>query len=564
MKHLSKYYLLPAIALVLFGAVLGVQLDSYLSDDDMRDQVEKLQSAFLQINKNYVDPVDAQNMAEEGIDGMLDALDPHSTHIPAEQVKEVKDQYQGSFGGIGIMFEVVEDTARVISPIADGPSENVGVMAGDRIVQIEDTTAVPASASSIQDHLKGEIGSEVKMTVYRPLTNKRLTFTIERDEIPMYSINSSYMVGDETGYVEIDRFSMQTYDEFMTTVKELRSQGMERLVLDLRNNPGGVMQSAVKIADEMLSAGLTIVRTKGRSPQMDQRYRARDGGVMEEDPIIVLVNGNSASASEIITGALQDHDRALVVGRRTFGKALVQKQFDLDSGGLLQMTVGRYYTPVGRLIQTPYEKGDKRSYYKQKFSTIRDATFDLSSYRESIPDSLAYQTDNGRTVFGGGGILPDYVVQPDTSTLPYYVRNSGVDFGFVTRWFSQHEQEIRSQWRDREAEFRQSYTVSESTLSDFWTFADTTGAVTLTTDPEKVNPSERVYLKESAEEAEQVVATRIKGFLSRQLYGSRSARRILNQSDPVFEQAMSLWPSSQELATYHGFSMPAQSMRNDE
>ena len=360
MKRLNKYHIVPAIALLLFGVVLGVQFDSYVTSDDALKQFEKMKRAFAIINGRYVEPVEAGNVAEEGVKGMLNSLDPHSSYIPPEQVADTRDRYKGSFGGIGILFEP-GDTARVISPVAGGPSEKVGIMAGDRIVEIEDSSAIGLSANGIQDRLKGKIGTEVTLTVYRPLSDKRLTFTIERDEIPLYSINSSYMIDDQTGYIEIGRFAMSTYDEFMKKVDDLKSEGMERLVLDLRNNPGGVMKSAVQIADELLGRPVTIVETKGRSSEMNRTLRSQKGGELSSQPVIVLVNGQSASASEILSGALQDHDRALLVGRRTFGKALVQKQFELNDGSLLQMTVGRYYTPAGRLIQTPYEKGNRQA-----------------------------------------------------------------------------------------------------------------------------------------------------------------------------------------------------------
>jgi carboxyl-terminal processing protease len=560
MKRLNKYHVLPAIALLLFGAVLGVQFDSYVTDDDALQQFEKLKRAFAIINGRYVEQVSAGNVAEEGVKGMLNSLDPHSSYIPPERVEDTRDRYKGSFGGIGILFEPAgseTDTARVISPVADGPSEKVGIMAGDRIVEIEDSSAVGLSANEIQDRLKGKIGTKVSLTVYRPLSDKRLTFTITRDEIPLYSINSSYMIDDQTGYVEIGRFAMSTYDEFLKKVEELKGQGMERLILDLRSNPGGVMKSAVQIADEMLArAGITIVQTKGRSSAMNQTLRSQSGGALSGQPVIVLVNGQSASASEILAGALQDHDRALIVGRRTFGKALVQKQFELNDGSLLQMTVGRYYTPAGRLIQTPYEKGNRKEYYEDKSADWRDAVYNVRKYKDSIPDSLTYTTEHGRTVFGGGGILPDYIVQPDTTSLATFIRGSQLDAIFAQQWFSKHEQQLRSTWQKREEEFRTSYQVPEKAVSDFWDYAQDEGVLTLTTTPDSVDTSERVYLKARAEEAHDLVRSRVKGRLANELYGTGAGQPILNQTDPAVQEAMSLWPSSQELAGFHSAASP--------
>jgi len=550
MKRFNKYYILPAIALLLLGTVLGVQLDTYVSDGDAFKQLKKLERAFVLINRQYVDDVPSQNVAEEGIRGMLDELDPHSSYIPSDDVPDVRDNYRGSFGGIGIVFEVVRDTARVISPIADGPSERAGVMGGDRIVEIEDSTAVGLSNQKIQDRLKGKIGTDVSFTVYRPGVGKRFTYQVTRDEIPLYSINTSYMVDDKTGYIEIDRFAMTTYDEFKKKLSDLEDKGMQRLVLDLRNNPGGVMKSAIEIADEMLASGMTVVQTKGREPSMNNKYRATGEGTFEEKPVIVLVNRNSASASEIVTGALQDHDRALIVGERTFGKALVQKQFELNDGSLLQMTVGRYYTPVGRLIQTPYQDGDVKDYYEAKFKTIDDATFNLTDYKKSIPDSLAYETDHGRTVFGGGGILPDYVVKPDTTSLKQFIAESGLDIAFTTNWFPKHEQELRNTWQERQDAYMESFSVSDETVDEFWSFAEEQG-MTFTPDPDSISVREGIFSEAKTEEASPYVAVRLKALIARQLYGSSAMRPIFNEVDPTFQKAMSLWNDAEELSAYH-------------
>ena len=549
MKRLSKYHILPAVLLIAIGAVLGVQLDTYLSDDDVGAQLDKMRQAFLQINQNYVDDLKAEEIAEAGVEGMVNSLDPHSTYIPADRAEDVKDQYQGTFGGIGIVFEVPEDTARVISPLAGGPSEEVGVMAGDRIVGIEDSSAVGLSSNEIQNRLKGEIDTRVQMTVYRPTTGERMTFTITREEIETQSVRSPYMVDEKTGYINITRFTMKTHDEFRKAARTLLDKGMERLVLDLRGNPGGVMRTSWQIANEMLGKGMTIVETKGRGDRMNQEIDAKAGGMLVDQPIIVLVSRGSASASEILTGALQDHDRAFIVGRRTFGKGLIQKQFDLKDNSVLQMTVGRYYTPVGRLIQSPYERGDRKNYYRKKFSTINQATYHLKEYRDSIPDSLAYETDHGRMVFGGGGILPDYVVQPDTTALTHLVR-SGLDYAFARKWFSSHETELRSTWQQRSNEFQSSFEPSDEMIASFWSYAEENG-VTITEDPDSVNTAERIYAKVTAQDEQDFVATRVKGYLARLLYGRGVARPVLNRADPVFREAMSLWPSSRELAAYH-------------
>lgn len=449
------------------------------------------------------------------------------------------------------MFEMVEDTARVISPIADGPSERMGIMGGDRIVGIEGESAIGIGTNGIQDRLKGEVGTTVDVTIYRPGAGKEYDFEIERDEISMNSINTSYMIDDQTGYVKIDRFAMTTHDEFMEHVSTLKDEGMERLVLDLRGNPGGVMRSAVDIADEMLEEGLTIVETKGRERSMNTQFRAEGGGSLEDSPIIVLVNQGSASASEIVSGALQDHDRALVVGQRTFGKALIQKQFELDDNSLLQMTVGRYYTPVGRLIQTPYDNGGTDEQYVERMMEEQEnATFHPEEYKESIPDSLMYTTEGGRTVFGGGGIMPDVVVQPDTTSLTNFVSAINMDFAFTREWFIDNEQHVRSTWGEDSDAFLNDFTTPDSLVTAFWDFTKEQG-VTYTSDLDKTAPGEGVFSEAEQDRSEEEIRLRLKGYLARQLFGLRTAQPTLNKTDPIYLEALSLWGDAEELATLH-------------
>ena len=548
----KKTYILPAIAILLVGAILGVQLGSALSDEETYSQLRKLEKAFIIINRQYVEPVSSTKVAEQGIGGMLDELDPHSSYISAEEVKEVQQSYRGSFGGIGIWFEMMNDTAQVVSPITDGPSEQVGVMPGDRIVAIEDSNAAGPDASSdnIQRRLKGPIGTNVQMTVRRPGMGKQMTFTITRDEIPLYSVDASYMVDDRTGYLKVNRFAMNTHEEFVDSLRVLKDQGMERLVLDLRNNPGGIMKSAIRMADEFLSSGHAIVKTKGRDQSMDRTFGAQGGNTFEHQPVIVLVNGNSASASEIVSGALQDEDRALIVGQRTFGKGLIQKQFELPDGSMLQMTVGRYYTPAGRLIQTPYKNGDLEEYYTQKFANYDQATFNPSEYKDSVPDSLKHTTDHGRTVFGGGGILPDYVVKPDTSGLIRTVVGNGMDRLFVRDWFASHEQSLRDTWANRRQAFVDSYTVDDEMVSAFWSFADEQG-LSLTSNPAEVSMKEGVFLRAEAVKEKPKLKTYLKARLAGRLYGGRASIPILNQVDTELKEALTLWDWAGELAAYH-------------
>lgn len=550
MQYLKARFLIPALLLLLIGTALGMKIESVISDRDTYAQLQKLENAFLVVNQRYVDDVDAKALSEDAITGMLEGLDPHSTYISADEINEVREGYRGSFGGIGIWFEIVDDTARVVSPISDGPSEKVGVMPGDRIVLIEDSSAVGANTDFIQKRLKGEIGTDVKVTMLRPGVDEHVDFVIERDEIPLYSVDNAHMVDDRTGYVKVSRFAMTTYDEFMEAMQKLQGQGMERLVLDLRQNPGGVMEGAVKIADEFLSRGAVIVKTKGRSDQLNQELKATSGGSFEDKPVIVLVNQYSASASEILAGALQDHDRALIVGQRTFGKGLVQNQFTLPDESVLQMTVARYYTPSGRLIQTPYESGDQQDYYEKKFASFEESIFDVSAYKEHVADSLRYQTDHGRTVFGGGGILPDYVLPIDTAGLVPAVRRSGFDIGFARQYFTQHEQELRGRWGNDPDAFADEFAVSDSMWDSFWAFAEEEG-LSLTTSAPAVNTEEGIYAQDEAVANRSRIETFITARLAQMLYGSRAAGPISLGADREFSEALSLWDRADALAAYH-------------
>lgn len=555
MKRLTTRSFLSALLFLLVGALIGAQIQASLSSNDAIEQFKKMKRAFVLISGKYLNQVDPKRLAKGGVEGMLDRLDPHSSYLPPNEVSRKRGRIRGSFGGVGIRFDVLNDTARVVSPIAGGPSEEAGVRAGDRIVQIEDSTAIGLPERSLRNRLTGQKGTEVNFTIYRPLSGERITFTIKRGEIPLYSINSAYMIDDQTGYLRIGRFAQSTHDEFLEKAGELKNKGMERLIIDLQENGGGAVESAIKIADEMLGrSGRPIVKMKGRISRANQTWRTQSGGLLEDEPVTVLVNGNTASSSEILAGALQDHDRALLVGRRTFGKGLVQKPFSLNDGSLLNLTIGAYYTPVGRFIQTPYENGDQESYYEKKHNSRREAIYDVRQYKDNIPDSLTYRTEHGRVVFGGGGILPDYVVKPDTTSLRGVLRRSEFDRFFkffASEWYSMNGEKLQSTWRNREEEFLSSYQVPESAVSRFWSYAQEKGILTLTTDSDSVEPSQHVFPKAKTRAVDDLVRTHVKGHLANVMFGEKAGQPVLNEVDQTVQKSLSLWPSSRELASYH-------------
>lgn len=561
LRSRAKWYILPGIALLLLGTILGMKLEASL-DDDTFTNLRKLEDAFVIINQRYVESVDAEKMAESAIRSMLKNLDPHSTYVSAEEAEEVQQGYQGSFGGIGIWFEIPrndddhsDDTVRVVSIISDGPSEKVGLMPGDRIVTINDSSAVGLTQNEVTSKLKGTIGTKVDIEVKRRGVSQPIDYTLTRDEIPLYTVDTSYMVDDQTGYLRISRFSMQTYDEFMEHVRGLQGKGMEQLVIDLRQNPGGIMETAVQIVDEIVPGDEMIVYTKGRLDEATSAYRTRRKGILEETPIIVLVDEFSASASEIVSGALQDHDRALIVGQRTFGKGLVQNQFPLPDGSFLQMTVARYYTPSGRLIQTPYDDGDQKHYYESKFASLEDATFNPSEYKDSIPDSLRYKTEHGREVFGGGGILPDYIVKPDTNALVSAVLRGGVDMRFTRQWFIEHEGELRDTWGERQDAFNREFEISDELWDEFWAFA-AEHDVKLTSDAAMAEAEETFYDEADAAAERDRLEVYLRARIAQELYGNKAWFPIYKEIDPELKAAMNLWDMAHNLAVYHSTNGP--------
>jgi carboxyl-terminal processing protease len=553
-RYVSRHTL-TALVFTLFGVLLGAQLHTTHSPPDAVEQFQKMKRAFLLISGKYVEQVSAERLATGGVAGMLDRLDPHSSYVPPEGVARKRNRIRGSFGGVGIRYNVIDDTARIVSPIEGGPSEEAGLLTGDRIVKIEDSTAVGLSTERIQARLTGREGTTVTFTVYRPISNERINFTVQRGEVSLRSVRSSYLLDDQTGYLKISRFAQSTPDEFVRAVNNLKRKGLRRLVIDLRGNTGGVLKSATRVADELLGeAGLPLVRVEGRASGTNRTLRTQTGGILDEAPVTLLVDGNTASASEILAGALQDHDRALLVGRRTFGKGLVQKPFSLPDGSLLNLTVAAYYTPVGRFIQTPYEDGQQTAYYQKKIANRRDALYHVREYRERIPDSLTYRTMHGRTVFGGGGILPDYVVPPDTTSLSGFLKRRELDRLFrlfAADWLSTQAPQLRSTWQGRPDGFLSSYRVPNRALSAFWRYAQKKEVLTLTPDPAAVNPARQIFSTSAQANARSVVRTHVKGQLANVLFGNNTGQPLLNRVDPTMQDALSLWSASQTLADYH-------------
>ena len=561
-------YVSGAVILLLAGLLLGLGLDSS-SSEDTRDALRKLERAFRLIENNYVEELDAEELAESALNGMLEKLDPHSVYINAEQMRRVREDFSGGFEGIGISYEFIDvpegkDTLAVLSVIPGGPSEDVGLMSGDRIVEVDGESVLGFTSPDVQRTLKGPRGTRVTLGVIRPGYEAPLTFDITRDRIPLHSVSAAYMMDDVTGYVKVGRFSRTTHDEFTEAVVALKEQGMARLMLDLRGNPGGYMEMAVRMADEFLGGDRLIVSQRGRGTGTGREFRARRRGEFEGPPVIVLVNNASASASEIVSGALQDHDRGLIVGRQTFGKGLVQQQYPLPDSSAIRVTIAHFYTPSGRLIQTPYTKGEDAAYYEFKQELQMDAV--LRSTEEimgEIPDSLKFKTAAGRTVIGGGGILPDYVVPADSAShFVTRVFSRNLPHIFARNWYDAHSESLRRTWgHDRQKYFRE-FEVSREMLLEFLAMAkglgidlDARSGEEAMQDTLAPNEASGVGLAETDSsddlagigEDRTFLEAYIKSRIAVRLFGLEAGYPVMHSVDPVIRKAMALWPEAEAL-----------------
>lgn len=535
------FYVGGSIAL-LVGFLLG----TVLTDDDRREALKKLEDAFLVISERYVDELDAAELAESALRGMLEELDPHSVYIEAERMRRVEEDFSGGFEGIGISYEFVEgvgdkDTLTVLSVIPGGPSEEAGLMSGDRIVKVDGADIIGFVSADVQRTLKGPRGTQVALVVIRPGYQEVLEFTIVRDRIPLYSVDIAYMVDDKTGYIKVSRFARTTYREFLDALRNLKRQGMQRLMLDLRGNAGGYMEMAVRMADEFLADDALIVSQRGRGQDTNHDFVAHADGRFERNAVIVLVNRSSASASEIVSGALQDHDRGLIVGEQTFGKGLVQQQHELPDGSAIRVTISHFYTPSGRLIQTPYHDGDREDYHRMKEEMRHEtALLSLEEIIERVPDSLKYSTAAGRTVIGGGGILPDYIVQPDS--VSRYLRailGKALTNTFARSWLDREGDALRATWGDDRQGFADRFVVSDEMFEEFLRFGEPFGVV--------VTEEGSGFTREEAEMDRAWVNAQIKGRLAVGLFGLDAYYPVWHKVDRIFKEAMKLWPEAERL-----------------
>jgi len=507
--------------ILLFLALLPNQLFSqHLTED-----IFKFSRALGYISSYYVDSVNSEKLVEDAIIDILKELDPHSVYIPADEVKEMNEPLEGNFEGIGIQFNILEDTIYVISPISGGPSEKVGIRAGDRIVEIdgENVAGVNISTTGVRDRLLGEKGTKVNVGIKRKGVNDILHFTIIRDKIPIYSVDAAYLIDSEIAYIKINRFAMTTIEEFKEKMNKLKEQGANSIILDLRGNGGGYLDKAIELADQFLEQDRLIVYTKGlKVPKMENF--STSSGIFKKGKVVVLIDEGSASASEIVSGAIQDWDRGIIIGRRSFGKGLVQKPMYLPDGSMIRLTVARYYTPTGRLIQKPYESGAEE-YAKELLNRYEHGEF-VSKDSIDFPDSLKYYTlKNQRIVYGGGGIMPDIFVPLDTTSVTdYYSKmvRQGVLNSFVLEYIDNNRKKLKSNYTNFES-FKNEFEVDEEILNDLREYGE----------ENKIDITDKEY-----EDSRKNFSLIVKGLIARDLWDMSEYFQIVNTRDEGFKKAI--------------------------
>ena len=466
--------LLLAVAVVI-GIVIGTFYTSHFSGKRLNiinTGSNKLNYLLQIIDNNYVDTVNAQLLIESAMPQILSELDPHSSYISADDAEESTDELKGSFSGIGVRFTMQGDTVNVMNVIKGGPSERVGILPGDRIIAADDSTLIGLGNRDVMKRLRGPKNSKVKLTVSRHGTREPLTFNVVRGDVPVESVDASFMLDDNTGYIAIESFGESTYPQMLSALAQLSAQGLSNLIIDLRGNRGGYMQTAIMMVNEFLPAGELVVYTEGRKSPREE-YRTDGHGSFQKMPLIVLVDEGSASASEIFAGAIQDNDRGTIIGRRSFGKGLVQQPIEFKDGSIVRLTIARYYTPSGRCIQKPYEKGHGEDYENDLIARYeRGEFFSADSIHQEGPE---YKTRLGRTVYGGGGIMPDIFVPEDTTLYTSYFREA-VFTGLTIQFAFDYTDQNRSQLsRFKNADDLAAYLQRQNLPEQFARFAEQHG-----------------------------------------------------------------------------------------
>lgn len=529
-KHLVRRIIVLLLVLItpsLIGRG-GVGLAQLRFNLGNNSPIRKLQIAEMAITNLYVDTVDESKLVEDAIRGMLKELDPHSTYATPKEVKAMNEPLQGNFDGIGVQFNMIEDTLIVIQPVVNGPSEKVGIMPGDRIISVNDTAiaGVKMSKEDIMKRLRGKKGTQVKLGVVRRGIADQLTFIVTRDKIPVKSIDAVYMVRPGIGYIRITNFGATTYDEFMEGVRTLQQQGMKDLLLDLQDNGGGYLQAAVQIADEFLEKNDLIVYTQGRKAGQRAEYRAKGNGKLVEGKVVVLINEFTASAAEIVTGAIQDQDRGTVVGRRSYGKGLVQRPIDLPDGSMIRLTIAHYYTPSGRCIQKPYKKGDLRDYEMDLDNRLKHGELTNPDSIHFADSLKCYTLRKQRVVYGGGGIMPDFFVPLDTLQYTKYHRQlsaRSIVLNASLRYIDNNRKQLKSRYATFE-QFNRQFEVPQSLIDEIIAEAD----------KQKVKPQDDAEMKRTLP----YLRNQLKSLVARDIWDMSEYFHIANDQNHIYQKGL--------------------------
>lgn len=528
-----RYSFWTVFVLVVISLVAGSMLNHLISGDNIYEQLNKFKDVLSITEKYYVEDIDTQKLTEAAITGVLNQLDPHSVYIPASQLQRVTEEFQGSFEGIGIEFQVLNDTLLVVSPISGGPSEALGIQAGDKIIRIGDSSAIKITEAEVRQKLRGPKGTEVRVSILRSGIRDLLRFDIVRDKIPLYTVDASFMIDDQTGYVNVTRFAATTFSEFIEAVGNLKQRGMKRLVMDLRGNAGGYLEQAYKMSDQLLPSGKKIVYTKGRRAEFDEEYVSSGSGKLADVSLVVLINNGSASASEIVAGAVQDWDRGLVVGETSFGKGLVQRQFDLKDGSAFRLTTARYYTPSGRLIQRAYS-GDRLSYQRDAYEREEEEGANVDHQAERDSSKPVYKTAGGRTVYGGGGITPDYIVKSDRiSEYTVQMRSKLVFLDYANRFMDRQGKQLRDRFGKESEKFVAEFEVSQGMLDEIRALTDSKGIE---------------FKQDQYDKDLRYIKAFTKAFIGRSLFGNEGSSRTMLKEDAQFKKALTLFPEAEKIA----------------
>ena len=535
-KNTKSQIRLPIILALAISA--GIWIGATFAEpksnqNDLRAALYKLQEIMTYINRDYVDSVDTNELVEYGITKMLENLDPHSSYIPAKDASLAQSQLEGEFDGIGVEFGIIRDTIYVVAPLTGGPSEALGIQSGDQIIKVDGKTVAGIGITNrdVFDYLRGPRGSKVLVDIKRKNQPELISYEITRDKIPQYSINASYMVTKEIGYIKVTRFAATTYEEFKTALSQLQGLGMKKLIIDLQGNPGGYMGAAINMADELLGDRDLIVSQEGKVSQYSQKAFAFKPGMFEEGSVIVLINEGSASASEILAGAVQDNDRGLIVGRRSFGKGLVQMPIDLSDGAELRLTIARYFTPSGRSIQKPYDS-NYEAYERDWLDRYEHGEF-FSADSIKFNDSLKYETKKGRIVYGGGGIMPDYFVPLDTTMNSAYVSklfNTDASREYILDFVTKNKESFKGM---NVNQYYTDYKVSDAMLMELVEFG-------------KKNKVE--FDSQDFNKSKEYLRILVKAHLGRQLYDDSAFYKVINDINEVYIQALNLFDEAEKIS----------------